>query len=222
MNIIKKIFLLLLLFSVVGCVPSLVYSPSLNLPPKPLQKGKTQILGGAALFPETRPDMVSNKLALGGESTIRFALRKNFSLQFETWFDLSNNLDQTRWGLSSACIIVFNDSSAYRFGLMPVGAVCFDGASIEGGGGYIPLTLWINNLEPMFIYVALGPAIGLRDLSEGKNQWGWGIIVNAGFGILIDDEWTINLEFAGIRQVSEFNDRIDYFFSPSLNVGYLF
>jgi hypothetical protein len=218
----KKIILYILLLTASGCVPSIVYSPSINLPPKPLKEGKTQVLGGAGLFPETRPDMVAHKLALGGEATVRFALREHFSLQFETWFDLSNNVEQTRWGLSTAGIIVFNDSSDFRVGLMPIGAICLDGQSIEGGGGYVPVTLWINKFDPVFIYTALGPAAGLRDLSEGKNQWGWGIIFNAGFGLLINDEWTINLEFAGIRQVSEFSSRTDYFFSPSLNVGYIF
>jgi hypothetical protein len=80
----------------------------------------------------------------------------------------------------------------------------------------------LNNIDPLFIYAAAGPAIGLRDLREGKNQWGWGLIANIGFGILIKDSWTVNLEFAGIRQVSEFNQRTDYFFSPSLNAGYIF
>jgi hypothetical protein len=221
-NEMKKIILLVLLLSLFGCVPSLVYSPSVNLPPRPLQKEKTQVIGGAGLFPETRPDMVPHKLAIGSEATLRHAFSDRFSLQFETWIDLSNNVEQFRWGLSSAGIIALNDSSDYRIGIMPVGAICLDGQSIEGGGIFIPATLWINNLDPFFIYAATGPAIGLRDLSEGKNQWGWGIITNIGFGILINNEWTINLEFAGIRQASEFNHRTDDFFSPSLNVGYIF
>lgn len=69
----KKIILLFLLVSLSGCVPSLVYSPSINLPPQPLKKDKSQLLGGAGLFPETRPDRVEQKLSAGGELTYRYA-----------------------------------------------------------------------------------------------------------------------------------------------------
>ncbi|MDZ7625501.1 MAG: hypothetical protein U5J96_13790 [Ignavibacteriaceae bacterium] len=41
--------------------------PSINLPPKPLEKDETQILGGVGYFPETRTDRVTSKMAFGGE-----------------------------------------------------------------------------------------------------------------------------------------------------------
>jgi hypothetical protein len=71
--------------------------------------------------------MITHKLALGGETTVRFALNDKTAVQFETWLDLSNNVTQTRWGISSAGIYTLNDSSDFRFGLMSVGALCFDG-----------------------------------------------------------------------------------------------
>jgi hypothetical protein len=111
---IKLIIIFFTLSTFFSCVPSLVYSPSINLPPKPLEKDETQILGGVGYFPETRPDMVTNKMAFGGEATIRYAFSNSYSMQIEGWYDFSNNIEDGRWGLSLAGIIVFNDSSYYR------------------------------------------------------------------------------------------------------------
>src|SRR3989337_4208604 len=122
---IKLIIIFFTLSALFSCVPSLVYSPSINLPPKPLGKDETQILGGVGYFPETRPDRVPSKMAFGGEATIRHAFSNSFSLQLEGWYDFSNNVEDGRGGLSLASNIVFNDSSNYRFGLMPIFASAF-------------------------------------------------------------------------------------------------
>ena len=219
---IKPIIILFTLSMFSGCVPSLVYSPSINLPPKPLEKEEVQILGGVGYFPETRTDRVTSKMAFGGETTIRYGFSNSYSMQIEGWYDFSNNVEDGRWGLSLAGIIVFNDSSNYRFGLMPIFAAAFADNSIEGGGCYIPITFWFNHLDPVNFYTAVGPVVGIRDITDENNQWGWGIIMNAGCGILFNNNITLNLEFAFIKQVNEYSSRRDYFFSPSINIGYIF
>jgi len=219
---IKPIIILFTLSMFSGCVPSVVYSPSINLPPKPLEKEEVQILGGVGYFPETRTDRVTSKMAFGGETTIRYGFSNSYSMQIEGWYDFSNNVEDGRWGLSLAGIIVFNDSSNYRFGLMPIFAAAFADNSIEGGGCYIPLTMWFNHLDPVNFYTAVGPVVGIRDITDENNQWGWGIIMNAGCGILFNNNITLNLEFAFIKQVNEYSSIRDYFFSPSINIGYIF
>ncbi|MGB5287421.1 MAG: hypothetical protein WBQ32_12305 [Ignavibacteriaceae bacterium] len=219
---INRIIILFIFSTLSGCVPSLVYSPSINLPPKPLQKEKAQILGGVGYFPETQPDRVSSKMAIGGETTIRYAFSNSYAMQIEGWYDFSSNVEDGRWGLSIASIIVFNDSSNYRFGLMPIFAAALADNSVEGGGCYIPATFWFNHIDPLNFYAAIGPVVGIRDISDEHNQWGWGIIINAGCGILFNDNITMNLEFACIKQVNEYRGRQDYFFSPSINIGYIF
>jgi len=66
-----KLFTFLLFISIIistaGCPPSLVYSPSANLPPRPLKKGKVQFLGWIGMFPEARPHDVDSKTAIGGD-----------------------------------------------------------------------------------------------------------------------------------------------------------
>ncbi len=215
------LFPIILSVLISGCVPSLVYSPSINLPPKPLNKNDFQILGGVVYLPETQPNRMEEKLAFGGEATFRYGFSNNYSMQFKSWYDLSNKMEEKRWGMSLGSIIVFNDSSNYRFGIMPNLAFAAFDNSIEGGGGYIPFIFWINNYDPINFYIAAGPVLGIRDITEENNEWGWGIILNVGSGIIINNI-TLNIEFSGIKQVNEYSGKEDYFFSPSINLGYIF
>jgi hypothetical protein len=128
-----------------GCPPSMVCSPSVNLPPRPLKSGQGQFLAGFGMFPEARPHEVGGDTAMGGEATIRFALSDYFSLQTKGWLDLSSNVDFTRYGFSVSTIILFNsDRSSYRIGIMPTGAflLSLQGfGGFEGGGGVLPICL---------------------------------------------------------------------------------
>jgi hypothetical protein len=105
---------------------------------------------------------------------------------------------------------------------MPIFAAALAGNSLEGGGSYLPVTFWFNYLDPINFYAAFGPVVGIRDISDDNNQWGWGIILNAGCGILFSNNITVNLEFAFVNQVNEYKYNQDYFFAPSLNIGYIF
>jgi hypothetical protein len=168
------------------------------------------------------PDRTPAKLALGGETTIRYGFSNAISGQIKGWYDFSNNVEQKRWGLSAACIIVFNDSNDFLFGIMPHLAMVLAENSIVGGGGSLPFIFWFNRYNPLNIYFGFGPIVGLRDISNKMNQWGWGLMLNAGISLPIEDNFIINLEFAGIKQVNEYNDSKEYYFTPSLNIGYIF
>ncbi len=219
---IKNILLVgtIILFN--GCIPSLVYSPSINLPPKPLEKKDFQIIGGAGYFPETLPDKTPEELALCGEITFRYGFTDAFSMQLKGWHDYSDNVDEDRWGVSIGSIIMLNDSSNVRFGMMPNIALLYGNNTIEGGGGSLPFTIWLNQYNPLNLYFGIGPILGMRDITEGRNQWGWGILINSGIGLLINERLTINIEAAIIKQVNEYNGNKNDFFSPSLNIGYIF
>ncbi len=216
------LFLTTIILIINSCAPSLVYSPSINLPPRPLQKDEIQLLGGVGYLPETLPDKTSAKMAFGGEATLRYGFNNTISGQIKGWYDFSDNVEQKRWGLSTASIITFNDSSDFRFGVMPNIAMVLADNSIEGGGGSLPFTFWINKYNPFNMYFGFGPIVGIRDLTDEANQWGWGLILNSGISILLDNKCTINLEFSGIKQVNEYNGSKEYYFAPSLNIGYIF
>ncbi len=209
-----------------GCPPSLVYSPSANLPPRPLKKGQLQLLGGIGMFPEARPHEVGYKTAIGGEATFRFALSDYFTLQAKGWLDFSSNVDFTRYGFSVSSIIMFNDDkSSYRLGIMPTGAFLFSTSGfsgLDGVGGVLPICLWFPKYEKINFYLSLGPGFGSRTFPVENDKWGWGILLNMGTSILISNHLTFNFEVSGILQKNEYESVSDFILSPSLNLGLLF
>jgi hypothetical protein len=226
----KVVLFILLIFIFIfttGCPPSLVYSPSANLPPRPLKKGQLQLLGGIGLFPEARPHDVGSKTAIGGEATFRFALSDYFTLQAKGWLDFSGNVDFSRYGFSISSIVMFNDDkSLYRLGIMPTGALLFSTGGLDcgigGGGGALPICLWFPEYKELNFYISFGPGFGIRNLPVEDNKWGWGILLNLGTSILISNHFTLNLEFSGVFQKNEYEHISDFILSPSFNLGVLF
>jgi hypothetical protein len=205
-----------------SCVPSLVYSPSLNLPAKPLIEDEVQILGGVGYLPETRPDRTDPKMIVGGEASLRYGISNSVTAQIKGWKDISHSISEIRYGFSISALTVLNGSSDFRFGIFPTAAIVLAENDIEGGGGTIPFCLWYSKFYPLSFYSAFGPVIGIRDLTNNKNEWGWGLIFNIGASMTIEDHFTFNLELAAIKQVSEYDGYKSYFLCPSLNIGYIF
>lgn len=205
-----------------SCVPSLVYSPSLNLPSKPLSKDEVQILGGIGYLPETRPNYTEPKMVLGGEASLRFGISDRVTAQLKGWKDVSYSISEARYGFSISALTMLNDSSDIRFGIFPTGAFLLAENDIEGGGGTIPFCFWYSKFYPISFYAAFGPIIGIRNITEDNNQWGWGLLLNIGATVTIKKHFTFNLEISAIKQVSEYDGYKSYFLSPSLNVGYIF
>lgn len=221
-----SLFIFIFIFTI-GCPPSLVYSPSANLPPRPLKKRQVQFLAGIGMFPEARPHAVDNKTAIGGEATFRFALSDYFTLQAKGWIDFSGNVDFSRYGFSVSSIIMFNDDkSSYRIGIMPTGAFLFStggvGGGLDGVGGVLPICLWFPKYKETNFYILLGPGFGARKFPAENDKRGWGILLNMGTSILISNHLTFNLEVSGIVQKNEYENISDFILSPSFNLGLLF
>jgi len=213
---------IIIIVLIAGCTRSLVYSPSMNLPPQPLKQKEAQVLGGVGFFPETRPHLVEHKSAFGTEGTFRLAFCDHITLQGKYWHDLSDNLDDNRYGLSFSMIAAFADSTSLRFGLIPTAAFASGNGDFQGGGGGMFLALWYSGFSPITIYGTLGPAFGIRVTDEEESKWGWGLLINTGIAALIKKHLTINVELAGIKQENKYDHKTEYFLCPSINIGYLF
>jgi len=203
-----------------NCTPSLVYSPSINLPPEPLKKKSVQVLGGIGFLPETRRHDVGESVALGGELTFRFGVSDYFTMQIKGWKDFSDNLDESRSGFSYTNIVVLNDiQSKYQVGFIPTFAFLFDDGGLEGGGAATQFGLWLPNNTVLHPYVAIGPGVGIRNLEENPKEWGWGVLTNLGLAWKISKYFNLNIEVAGIAQINEFEGKSNFVVAPSLNLG---
>jgi len=212
--------LLLVSISFPGCTQSLIYSPFVNLPPRPLVKKQTHIQAGVGYYPETRPHKAPDKTAAGGEASFRVAICDHFTLQGKAWKDLSDyNAD--RWGASMSNIAMLNGPSDFRLGLMPTAAFAFGLGELQGGGGALRLCLWFTRYDPLDFYASLGPAFGIRGDGSSNRKWGWGVLGNVGAAVLVKDHLSINLELSGIKQVNEYEDKNNYFVCPSVSIGYV-
>lgn len=219
---IVKIFMSFIsIFFISGCTPSLVYDPSLNLPPEPLKGGEFHVTGGVVMLPEARPEHMKEKVALGHNFTIRYSPFDRFTLQVRGWKDRSHNLEEKRSGISYSNIILMNsENSIMRIGFIPTGAILFVDGNIEGGGGAAQLAFWLPSYRSINPYLALGAGFGIRDITDNKDQWGWGHVVNIGISTKIIRYFTMNLEATGIKQVNEYEKVTHYIFAPSFNIGF--
>lgn len=216
------VFIFLLTF-VSGCRYSVVYSPSVNLPPGPLEQWDVQILGGVGMFPEVRPHEKNRETAVGGETTIRLALSDRWTLQAKGWTDLSGRYIFNRSGFSVSSLIVLNkEKSLYRFGIMPTCAFLYLGKNHEGFGCALPLCLWFPEFMKNNIYIALGPGLSATEWPIEDREWGWGVLLNVGTSILIEENFTLNFEVSSILQRNEYESVTDFILSPSFNIGLLF
>lgn len=207
-----------------GCASSLVYNPSVNLPARPLHKEQGEALLNLSILPETRPHMTENDVAAGGAFTFRYGFSNTLTLGASGWADLRDMADGVfRGGFGAEGIIALNDEkSRPRFALMPRGAALFDGSSVEGGGFAFPVALWLPTSGIFTTYAAIGPAIGFRDLSADRAEWGYGMIGNLGSAIQLAQSLRANVEIVGVIQVNRYDNITHGIFAPSIGLGWSF
>jgi len=206
-----------------GCTPSLVYSPSVLLPARPLQKEQGELTLGAGMLPETRPASVDRSAVAGGDLLARYAFSDRLTLGVKTWADLSGSEDETRWGALIEGIVMLSEaSSGYRLALMPRTGMVLSNGSIEGGGVTVPLALWTPPISSVHPYGALGPIVGWRDLSASPTQLGYGVIGNVGASLLLSELFSLKAELAGIFQFNDYDNASDLLVAPSVALSWTF
>ena len=205
-----------------GCTPSLVYSPSINLPPEPLNAKQVQVFGGVVEMPEARPQRAPEKTARGIEGTVRVGATDWLTLQAKAWKDISENFPGVeRYGVSVSTIVAqTGDLGGFRVGVMPTGVFLSTGTDWLGGGGTLPLCVWLPDLSVLHPYAAIGPGFGYHDSKDDK--WGWLIIENWGCAALLAKHFTVNAELSLEQTFNRYDKRNDSFVTWSVNGGFLF
>ncbi len=206
-----------------GCTSSLVYSPSVLLPARPLQKEQGELALGAGMLPETRPAAVDRSVVAGGDLLVRYAFSDRVTIGVKGWGDLSGTEDETRWGVLAEGIVMLSEGgSDYRFALMPRIGMALSNGNIEGGGLTIPVAVWTPAISSVHPYGALGPIVGWRDLSTSRAQIGYGVIGNVGASLLLSELFSLKAEVAGIFQVNSYDTVSDLMVAPSVALSWTF
>ncbi len=205
-----------------GCTRSMVYSPSVNLPPEPLEAKEIQVMAGVVEMPEVRPQEAPEKTARGFECTARVGATNWLSIQGKFWKDISGNFDPAqRYGISVGTILASTrDFGGVRIGLMPAVVFLCDEEDWYGAGGTLPLCVWLPDIKVIHPYAALGPAYGANDTEDEK--WGWGIIENYGVAALLFEHFAVNAEVSLVSAFNRYDKRNDGFITWSVNGGLVF
>lgn len=210
-------YIILILPFLIGCAESLVYSPSVSLQEKKIEKGEFVANGSFELLPETRTQNVESGLSEGLAYSFSYGISENESVSLKGWNSIdSGPISQYRHGYSIGYII---DKSENSTGLIYYPRVSFvmDENSIEGGGLSFN-TIYRKKLTNKFsLYGGGGLVFGWRDIiNENNNQFGYGILLNLGASYRIHKYVGINLELNPIYQVNRFDEKSQFLTSPSV------
>lgn len=105
---------------------------------------------------------------------------------------------------------------------MPIGGIDFDeDIKVQGGGGHCPFVVCLDYWEFLTPFIALGPALGVRDILTDRNrkQWGWGIISNFGITFNFYKYIHTNVEIANIYQVNKYDHVSNVILVPAFSFG---
>jgi hypothetical protein len=211
--------MMLLLILLPGCYPSVVYSPSINLPPRPPRGGSGGAGAGAEMLAEMRPDNVTGSTAGGGNPSVRQAFSDRFSVAAKGWLDLSGKSTKSRSGFSMATIVLLSDSSSNtQWGIINHGAMLLQDGEIEGCGGGTSVIAWLPWMGSWRPYGAVGPFVGIRSTQAGQSnngEWGWGIMSNFGLSVFALEHLVLNLEVSGMYIRNEYDLTSAFVMSPS-------
>jgi len=197
-----------------------IYSPTLNLPHEPLQKNQGQMTGAASGLPQIGTDNVG--LTFSGEGQIAYGFSDHVSLQGKIWSQLSEIYQgKFQGGNSLGATILLNDrADNIPLALVPNVSMLIEGTSINAYGASAQLAAWLPAYGIVRPYVAAGP--GLLAKTFNDNNWGYGLVLNAGVSVTLSRNLRANAELFGAVERYLQNPKVDWYVSPSFSMSWCF
>ncbi len=213
-----------------GCSYSMVYSPSVNLPAKTLNRGDIDVKGGLELFPETQP--VTNRYtAPGGQLTLGYGINDKTSVYAKGWLDFTGRgRYATRSGFSlNAVVTVKTFTDRMRLLLIPKVGMVLDGKYRAGYGADLPVILHYRINNNLGLYGGFGFLYGLHDFEKQlaldgqmRLQGGWAVSNHLGASMNVWKQLNVNAELTTLYQNNTYAQRTNWLFSPTIGIGYVF
>lgn len=228
--------LIVLLFLLVGglfltnCSSSLVYSPSMNLPQRPLAEKEVDLNGGVELFPETRPESIESKEknAFGFNGQLGYGFTNDFSMYAKGWLTYENvGYNRTGFALSGVINFPINENSRYM--IIPRVGMALERNEINGFGAST-MFVYQSNISEKFSFTSGGGlSWGYNDLYkkstdnfELKFPFGYGLQGNVGLTYQIFENLRCNLEVNPLYQINTFDSKQNFVVAPNISLGYTF
>lgn len=240
-SLFKLIVVFVFLIGVSSCARrSFIYSPSLNLGEKPMEKGQISVGLNGGLLPETSPNSSIGQrwIAPAGGVNVKLGLLDNLEFRAETWTDISTNDDFARGSSSFSLVYKVNENlNNWDFFVIPkygfvnvfqlsTSSSDFSFLGIQGHGLSLSVAATMATKGKLKPYFGLSGLMGFADWqasnqinSDGnfRNRNGQALILHGGVNVKINEYMSFNGEIPVLFQFDQFNDK--YYIFPTLNLG---
>lgn len=208
-----------------SCARSLSYSPSVNLPTKTLSKGEFDLQAGGEMFPESRPEEVTNNTSIGVHGTLSYGVSESFNIGVKSWLDSGNDPVDSRLGFSLNAQFIKEKSPESRWLILPrIGIVNFgDGYGV--GNSFIYQKEQGNNFS---WYSGFGVGWGFSELNKvsynsnaaPRLPFGYLVMGHLGLSYNLTNSFRLNCELNPLYQLNTFDENSQLLVSPSIGIAY--
>jgi hypothetical protein len=216
-----KIIYIVILTLLFSCTSSLVYSPSVGVSNKKIDKGDVNLQASYELLPETRPDKVDDKYSNGMNLGLSYGFTDNASLKLRGWNDMVKYPNDFRHGYSAGLMLDYTENGNGWL-IYPRAGILFDDNSVDGGGISFNSLYKMQVNKTLSLYGGMGLVLGWRDISNKveKKQYGYGLLLNLGSSYDIYKGLGINFELNPVYQLNMYDDVNHFIVAPAIGFYY--
>ncbi len=222
-------FTLLSICLLCSCSHSLVYSPAISLPVRPLLENQIDLQGSAELLPETRPSREEGTAAPGVAAQLTYGFSDRLAIGVRGWADTRNWSSNLRTGYSLHAQYRWERSANRYLYLVPRVGMVLDGSWIQGFGLSSSLLWQHHPSKNLSYYSGFGAAFGhaafrtpdLR-LTEDGAPMGFAGLAHLGAQWAFAKKAYLNLEANPIFLLNTYDQENWLLLSPQLSIGYTF
>lgn len=222
MKFLKLLFVISFCCTLVSCSRSLVYSPSVNLPVRPLKEKEIDLHGSVELMPETRPENIGgNKTTFGASGQIAYGFSDKFNLGVKGWADMQGRENYFRSGYALTAQIIRPRGERSRMIYVPRTGMVLNGRYIAGYGFSLSALYQREIFENLSYTFGAGVLWGFNTISEEESdKIGYGLLCTASLGWNFIDNLRLGIELTPLYQVNLYDNEQHFIFSPQIGIGF--
>ncbi|MCI4646886.1 hypothetical protein [Phaeodactylibacter sp.] len=218
---------LLSVFVLQSCSRSLVYSPAVSLPFRPLSENQIDLQGSAELLPETRPSHSEGLAAPGISGQLTYGFSDRLAIGLRGWAATRNWNSNLRTGYSLHAQYRWQRAPNQSLYLIPRVGMALNGNWIEGLGLSHSIIWKHQPLEKLSYYFGFGAAFGhtafngqdIR-ITVNRSPMGFAGLAHLGIQWAFAEKAYLNLEANPILFFNAYDQENGLLLSPQLSIGY--
>ncbi len=197
-----------------------IYSPSLHLAHDPIEKNHGQLTAAASSLPQTGLGDVG---AAGcGEFEAAYGFSNSVALEAKAWSQASEVYQghYNGGGALSAIVLLSSREADLPLAIIPSASMLVENKDIKAMGAMVRAAVWLPAMGIFRPYVAAGPGFMANNFKE--NDWGYGLVGNAGISAKFSEQIRANFEFLGALQQYRKYTTWSGYLAPTLSVSWAF